>query len=496
MKCRILTMANLTSSISKLVEMYDPKKHLDWTARFRVFMKSHAKWRYFVEDPPVDDAEKQAFNVESQRCLEALLLRMPPNLLLVLQAFEDKDGGAKFAWERLKEEYEQTGIYGKLELRREVTMVHMEEGEGMRSYLDRCEVLWRRGIEIGAEIDEKNFLLTVLQGLSADWDNIHADIDKLVDPWTTTKVFSRLIQEANRREAREKARANLARVYQVGSISKSSEFATDSLRRSNSDRSTLPSSRFKGSQKRNFSQGGSQGKRGRSQSRSPSPSPSKGRSLGRDTRTGSPKKVRFDVGRGGKKPSVKEPCHYCKLPSHFWRDCPDRPSTWTPTGFVSFLSHDDDEPEVWVVAGTHALSAPVYKESEEFVVDSGCMVHMTPHGEWFSSMKTPSYKGVFVGNGAKLQAKGEGNVHMTLEETGNDIILSNVLWVPGLAASLLSVNVLDKKGLHADFGSNQCVVSKGSEVKAIAHLTKDLYRLKVKVHKSQKRSAILPHDDL
>jgi hypothetical protein len=94
-----------------------------------------------------------------------------------------------------------------------------------------------------------------------------------------------------------------------------------------------------------------------------------------------------------------------------------------------------------------------------WVIDSGASRHMTYYRDSFidySALQVPIV--IQTANGAKIQAIGQGTVVIKVPNKGSikPIALTEVLYVPGLAGSLISVVQLQNKGI-----SIQTTVGKG-----------------------------------
>ncbi|TAQ86431.1 hypothetical protein B7494_g5234 [Chlorociboria aeruginascens] len=84
-----------------------------------------------------------------------------------------------------------------------------------------------------------------------------------------------------------------------------------------------------------------------------------------------------------------------------------------------------------------------------WIVDSGCSRHITYQQDWFSSYRildTPIEVGTALG--AIIKGIAEGTVQLRIAVQGQlrTVALTNVLYIPGLAGSLLSVLQLQEKG--------------------------------------------------
>jgi hypothetical protein len=85
---------------------------------------------------------------------------------------------------------------------------------------------------------------------------------------------------------------------------------------------------------------------------------------------------------------------------------------------------------------------------------------MTPHGEWFSEYENYDGGDVFLGDDSTAKILGRGRVKLLLKY-GRIITLPNVVHIPKLARSLISVSNLDDAGVDTVFGKGTCKMVRG-----------------------------------
>ena len=92
---------------------------------------------------------------------------------------------------------------------------------------------------------------------------------------------------------------------------------------------------------------------------------------------------------------------------------------------------------------------------EIWIMDSGATSHMTPHAHYFQTIQRPeTSRMVMTGSKELLQVSGIGNIR-AVTSTGQPVVLTNVLLVPKLAASLMSLAKLLQAGLSCEGKGNQ-----------------------------------------
>ncbi|GJP62454.1 hypothetical protein CLOP_g19513, partial [Closterium sp. NIES-67] len=99
-----------------------------------------------------------------------------------------------------------------------------------------------------------------------------------------------------------------------------------------------------------------------------------------------------------------------------------------------------------------------------WVIDSGCISHMTPRADLLDEVKPPGkIKYVAAASGALLPVIGVGNAKVK-GANGELVGLGNVLLVEGLSANLLSVRRLQKSKAEVTFGPTSCRAKLGKKV--------------------------------
>ncbi|KAK3043026.1 hypothetical protein RJ639_002594 [Escallonia herrerae] len=114
--------------------------------------------------------------------------------------------------------------------------------------------------------------------------------------------------------------------------------------------------------------------------------------------------------------------------------------------------------------------------SKVWYVDSGALIHCTPHRDCFSNYVHGDYGHVTVGNGYRCSIVGKGKVEIKLSN-GGTLVLKDVRHIPELQKNLISVSGLDREGYFVAFGEKQWKVTKGSMVVARGERVGTLYTL-------------------
>uniref|UniRef100_A0A2N9IWZ4 Integrase catalytic domain-containing protein n=1 Tax=Fagus sylvatica TaxID=28930 RepID=A0A2N9IWZ4_FAGSY len=110
-------------------------------------------------------------------------------------------------------------------------------------------------------------------------------------------------------------------------------------------------------------------------------------------------------------------------------------------------------------------------------VDTGASIHVTNSLHGFKSKRRP-YDGevaVYMGNGEKALVEFIGVVNLPLA-SGGVLVLDDVVYVPSLRRSLISVSKLDSSGFGFHFGNKRFVLYSGSREIASGALCDGLYK--------------------
>jgi hypothetical protein len=104
-----------------------------------------------------------------------------------------------------------------------------------------------------------------------------------------------------------------------------------------------------------------------------------------------------------------------------------------------------------------ALSGTIFG-SGTWLVDSGATCHMTGARELFESFtESDSDMYVELGMGTKHAVQGSRTMPFWME-SGCVLRVTNVLWVPELKRSVLSVSTIEKKGYEVLFRDGQALI--------------------------------------
>ncbi|CAI7905600.1 unnamed protein product [Closterium sp. NIES-54] len=214
-------------------------------------------------------------------------------------------------------------------------------------------------------------------------------------------------------------------------------------------------------------------------------------------------------------------CHYCYKSGHMWRDCYKLPDGWTPAqgqegrgvgggrgrgregrggrgGGAASMKSAGDESESkdnrfsgqFFFVSTQASAGPEKDEGFEepaavgkvtihshdyWVIDSGATYSMTPRADLLTELEPSPVKHVTSALGQQAEVKGMSKA-MFKRADGKMVGLKNVLWVPNLAANLISVRRLQKAGMDTSSkGAKTYTARLGERIRWDLHEDRDVY---------------------
>ncbi|KAE8986412.1 hypothetical protein PR001_g22611, partial [Phytophthora rubi] len=158
-------------------------------------------------------------------------------------------------------------------------------------------------------------------------------------------------------------------------------------------------------------------------------------------------------------------CFYCKKTGHKETECRKKKA-------------DEERGQVARETSDYAFTATSAMGKTEWLVDSGASSHMTSVRDKFVSMKelkTPVR--ITIADGKKIDAVAMGTVGLKLMD-GTSVTLSDVLYIPEVEGSLISVAKLAEKDVVAQFSKDKCVFRYGDATAMEAKRCGNVYKLK------------------
>ncbi|CAI5980170.1 unnamed protein product [Closterium sp. NIES-64] len=385
------------------VPLFNGEHYASWRFKLKVHMMERELWGFFdgseVKPPTASTTEHGAWVKKDKKAFSFLVSKLGLQLVPVVSSCIDLEGATREALRRLENIHVTKSLHGKLQARRNFFTVRIKEGERMRAYVNRVEELGERMVELEADVDEKDWIMTLLGGLGEEWSTVITTLDGTQATWTKEGVTTRLINEE--------------------------------MRWINLKGDSTSSAHFTRGAKKGVVYTKPRNDRGHA---SGSVSSSRGGHANNNNNRGHAR---------------EGACWYCKKPGHWWRECRSKPRDWTPTSLIqeerraNVVTSGEDTKELVFIAGEGALGGLAW------LLDTGATQHMTPRAELLEDVSADAHiKRVVFGNQDSLEVEGRGTLRIAVD--GGPMTINNVLVVPGLGANLLSVSQLTTKGMRVN----------------------------------------------
>lgn len=129
---------------------------------------------------------------------------------------------------------------------------------------------------------------------------------------------------------------------------------------------------------------------------------------------------------------------------------------------ISCVAHEQDNKV------NHKKKVTTSSPRITWLLDSGASIHMTPDRSAFSGELEPSSRTIQVANGSVITAKGKGEVIIEWqnETTGQPrkVQIKDVLWVPQSSESLISLGLLNERGVEFSTNKDSMTLTLGDKV--------------------------------
>lgn len=100
---------------------------------------------------------------------------------------------------------------------------------------------------------------------------------------------------------------------------------------------------------------------------------------------------------------------------------------------------------------------------EDWILDSGCSFHMSPHRHWFIELRTEKFGSVLLGNDQVCSVEGVGIIKLKTHD-GSYKILTEVRYIPQLKRNLIPLGVLESNGYRFESADGILKVIKGNNL--------------------------------
>lgn len=340
---------------------------------------------------------------------------------------------AREMWQALLSVFERHTLLNKLSARRKFYTVTMQNGEKMLTYLNRVKQLAATLKSMNVEIDDQELAMAALNGLPSTYESLIVALDALGNDdmsFIFDFVKSRLLQEEQRANEREKSMSNFKSSALVGVSGKARD--------------------------------GCQGL-------SRTPHKYSHHCCENCGNIGHSAKVCWGKNINGERPS-----------NAFTTHKPKSNNAFVGKKKQSSTHAIDEKDFVCLMAKINSSAYP--KGASSWIVDSGCTGHICFDKSMFDTYEPVTNMNVEMGTKATAEVAGRGTIILNMQ-CGSDFTgrkLENVLHVPSFEYSLLSVSAADQKGIKTTFGRGKCIIHKDDVTVATGFLDGPLYVIRTK----------------
>jgi hypothetical protein len=182
-------------------------------------------------------------------------------------------------------------------------------------------------------------------------------------------------------------------------------------------------------------------------------------------------------------------CWKCGKTGHYKKYCKSK-KVDKPKGSDSFSSTEE---KTFIEEGGDVYLAytSTHEDHDVWLINSGASYHMTPHREWFSEYEKYNGGDVFLGDDSTTKILGRGRVKLLLKD-GKIRTLPEVLHIPKLSRSLISVRKMDDAGVDTVFGKKTCKMVRGAMVLMRGVRCGTLYKLLGSTYTNGCNNSIVP----
>ena len=166
MSFNIVEMAELKTAIISL----SGKNYPTWKIQCRMALMKDSLWgivsgtETLAEDASADTRKK--FEARRDRALAIVVLAVHPSLLYLLGNPEDPTE----VWRKLEEQFQRKTWSNKLQLRRKLFSLKLEEGESVQEHIKTMTEIFEELAVIGDAVSEENQVVHLLVSLLATYD--------------------------------------------------------------------------------------------------------------------------------------------------------------------------------------------------------------------------------------------------------------------------------------------------------------------------------------
>lgn len=432
----------MAEGTSSHLEKLDFNNYPTWRYRMSILLKAKGLWSTMEDEPPADGVARAQWDKKDLEAVNILV----QSLSAAQTSYVINQTKAKGIWRKLEEVNRGRIVEKKITLKRELNGIQWTTNEDAAHYMHRVESICEQLRSLGEVLEEAEVAAIAIQGLPPSYHGVARSFDVCATAdITLEKVRYALLQEQQRQQRQPKE-----------SKESFNEAACNAR---------VPSTRHR---------------------------------------------------QDGKE--VKYKCFHCGKPGHFAKNCwhrrsdtgrsgrppprhNERQGSWKndnrrqTAGLVK--SSTDDKKQERVTAEFAFGTSEKAWNSESWSIDSGATSHMTGCKNVLRDFKRDTTRHVIVADGKTIDAEGSGTVIFKVQDdVDNMLTAKDVLYVPGITDSLISVAKLTDSGMDVVFEGDVCTVHQGGDFVFSGTKVDGVYKMRAEAIPVHERADHVMGDDV
>lgn len=393
-----IKMSSTPCQIPSIVKLKGRENYMDWAFAVEAYLKHEGLWKTVQGTDEEEDAGKK--EERNEKAISKIVLLIEPSNYNHVRGHAT----AKAVWKSLEQTFEDSGMYRRVGLIRQLTSTKLDDCSDIEEYVNKIMSAAHKLIQIDKNGVSDSWVVTfLLAGLSSRYDPMIMALESSSVPLTSDAIKTKLLQDVKPNES-----SNMKAFFSKGN------------RRRGKQNYTTPQS-----------------------SQTPLHAPQSSQVLPSLQTTHN---KQFNTR-----------CYACQEIGHISKFCPKKKKYAMTAAVVrsdqSFLNN-----LFCANASGYYGGCGISQGNDEWIIDSGASYAMTGREDWFHETGAPIINEILVANNAKLNVKSTGKVLMNVDCEGEvkTVPVSNVLHVPDLSVNLLSVSQIVLKDYKVIFDKFGC----------------------------------------